>query len=99
MICIFKLFIILIILFYIKKDLEISCGCLIKLIVTNPNHIGGLQQLARVRVDLVMACTDRDQGTGHSKQALKGAMDCYERAISIINDVRNLLMTSLASVS
>lgn len=85
-------------MFYSKKDLESSSGYLIKLIVINPNHIGGLQQLARVRVDIVMACTDRDQGTGHRKQALKGAMDCYERAMSIISDVRNLLMTSLASV-
>lgn len=46
-----------------------------------------------------MACTDRDQGTGRRKQALEGAMDCYERAMSIINDVGNLLMTSLSSVS
>ena len=90
-----------IVLFFSKKDFERSSEYLTKLVTINPDHVGGLQQLARVRVDMFMACTDRDQKTGHRKQSLKGVMDCYENAISIMTDVsaRNLLLLCSSSCS
>lgn len=88
-----------IVLFYSKKDFDRGSEYLTKLVTINPNHVGGFQELARVRVDMFMACTDRDQKTGHRKQSLKGVMDCYEDAISIMTDVsvRNLLLLCSSS--
>ena len=96
-----KVIIFSIVLFYSKKDFERSSEYLTKLVTVNPNHVGGFQQLARVRVDMFMECTDRDQNTGHRKQSLKGVMECYEDAISIMIDVsvRNLLLLCSSSCS
>ena len=59
-------------------------NALYQLIKVNPNHCGGLQQLARVLVD---SAKQRLLENGSEKSVLKGAMDCYEKTISLVTDV------------